>query len=629
MCGIAGIVSPQASSVISKMMSAICHRGPDDTGSFVEGNVAFGHQRLAIQDLSRNAHQPMISGDDRYVIVFNGEIYNHWEIREEIKDKYPFISTSDTETILYGFQEYGVDLFNKLNGIFAFAIYDKKTYDVIIVRDQFGIKPLYYSIDEESFLFSSEIKALIQVPGFNKSVSQDKIANYLYFLWSPGEDTPFEFCRKLLPGHYITLNAKDLNSFSISKYYEVPFSGYYAKKTEKEWIDELDARLTKAVERQLLSDVPIGYFLSGGLDSSLIVAIAKKLNPGVRLKCYTIGSDTNSSREGFQEDLHYAKIVASHLDVDLEIVDANVDIVNDFDKMVYYLDEPQADAAPLNVYNICKKAREQGIVVLLGGTAGDDLFSGYRRHQSLYYRNKLSILPYFIKALIQRTSSLLPYRSALNRRIKKFFSVYEFTDKSVQSASLYGWLPIDRVKKLFKNAIKFHPNQFLVNSLRNIPSESSMLNQMLYWDMKYFLTDHNLNYTDKMSMAHGVEVRVPFLDKELVEFSVLIPPELKMKGNITKYILKKVGERYLPDEIIYRPKTGFGAPVRDWIIDRLDEKIAADLSQEVIGRDGIFNYSEIQKLLVQNKKGSVDASYSIWALLAVNSWLKQFVNKRP
>jgi asparagine synthase (glutamine-hydrolysing) len=217
----------------------------------------------------------------------------------------------------------------------------------------------------------------------------------------------------------------------------------------------------------------------------------------------------------------------------------------------------------------------------------------------------------------------------LNRRIKKFFSVYEFTDKSIQSASLYGWLPIERVKKLFKNTISFQPNQFLVNSLKNIPSESSMLNQMLYWDMKYFLTDHNLNYTDKMSMAHGVEVRVPFLDKELVEFSALIPPELKMKGNITKYILKKVGERYLPNEIIHRPKTGFGAPVRDWIIDRLDEKIAADLSQEVIDRDGIFNYSEIQKLLVQNKKGSVDASYSIWGLLAVNSWLKQFVNKEP
>jgi asparagine synthase (glutamine-hydrolysing) len=571
----------------------------------------------------------MISANGRYIIIFNGEIYNHWEIRKKLEGKYLFKSSSDTETILYGYIEYKKELFNQLNGIFAIAIYDNQTNELVIARDHFGIKPLYYYFDGDNFLFSSEIKSLIKFPDFNKKLNYTSLAYYLYFLWSPGSDTPFELCKKLLPGHYITVNTKKIKSLTIQKYYEIPFNGTYAKKTEEIWINELDEKLTKAIERQLLSDVPVGFFLSGGLDSSLIVAIAKKLQPNNKLKCYTIDTKSNSKREGNLEDLPYAKKVAEYLNVNLEIVKADIDILRDFDKMIYHLDEPQADPAPLNVSNICQKAREQGYIVLLGGTAGDDLFSGYRRHQSLFYEKKLNFIPYSIKKQIYELSTFLHYSSAFNRRIKKLFSIFQYKDVKIQSASLFGWLAEDRVKKLFVNNIEtFKPNEFLINSLKNIPEEKSLLNQMLFWELKFFLPDHNLNYTDKMSMAHGVEVRVPFLDKELVEFSTTIPPDLKMRGTTTKYLLKKVAERYLPHEVIYRPKSGFGAPVRDWVINEFRDRIESTLSKSKLLKQGMFNYEEVARLINENEEGIIDASYSIWALLSIQSWLDQFVAKQ-
>lgn len=625
MCGIAGIVANDADRNIQKMTDALSHRGPDDQGIFVANNIALGHRRLSIQDLSDNGHQPMHSADDRYVLVFNGEIYNHWEIREKLSQKYEFKSRSDTETLLYGYIEYGVDLFDMLNGIFALSIYDKVTSELIITRDHFGVKPLYYYLDKERLIFASEIKSIIQNQDIKNDLNESALANYLYFLWSPGEDTPLLNCKKLLPGHYIRVNCKDISSFEIIKYYEIPFDGKYSPKMEKELVDELDERLNKAVSRQLLSDVPVGFFLSGGLDSSIIVAMAKKANPNLKTKCYTIDTATNSKHEGFTEDLPYAKKVAKHLDVELVIVDADVSIIKDFDSMIYHLDEPQADPAPLNVSNICKKAREQGIYVLLGGTAGDDLFSGYRRHQFLSIDRKLRLIPRVIKKVIWQMTEFLPNSFSFFRRINKLFSPYRYKNKENQKASLYGWIKEDRVRKLFKKNLEgFSPNNFLVDQLQNIPKENESLNKMLFWDMKFFLTDHNLNYTDKMSMAHGVEVRVPFLDKELVEFSTKLPVHLKMNGLTTKYLLKKVAERYLPKEVIYRSKTGFGAPIRDWLKSDLKPMVNERLNIEHLTKQRIFNPDAVQEMIEKNDSGKFDFSYNIWSMLAIQSWLKQF-----
>lgn len=633
MCGIIGIVSEQAENFISLCNAKISHRGPDSSGEYKNGKIALGHQRLSIQDLSPNGHQPMVSADGNYIIIFNGEIYNHTEIRAAFKDKYPFKSTSDTETLLYGYIEYGAAIVNELNGIFAFAIYDKVKNELFIARDHFGVKPLYYYQDASCFMFGSEIKSFLAYPDFDKTLDTSAFVNYLTFLYSPGEQTPFLRVKKLLSGHYIKISLDKAPQYEITKYYDIPLNNEsYSKATEKELINELETRLLKAVERQLLSDVPVGFFLSGGIDSSAIVAMARKLMPDKDLKCYTIDTgEHENGGDGFTNDLPYAIRVAKILNVDLEIVSGKQEIVKSFDKMIWHLDEPQADPAPLNVYNICRKARQEGIVVLLGGSAGDDLFSGYRRHQAIYYYERyLKHIPTFLHVSLHAFANMLNSNSPSQRRIKKVLSGIN-ANFLEEMYTYFTWLPLSKIRSLLskkskKELLAYDPKPIFMDALKNIPNQKSKLNQMLYWEMKYFLTDHNLNYTDKLSMATGVEVRVPFLDKELVEFSTLIPPHLKMKGVTTKYLLKKMMERYLPNDIIYRSKAGFGAPVRQWIINDLKPTIDNYLSKEHIEKRGLFDYTQIQKLIKDNKNGEIDASYSIWCLLAIESWCRQFVD---
>jgi asparagine synthase (glutamine-hydrolysing) len=632
MCGITGIISKSASYFIEKSTLAIAHRGPDDFGIFQDEYVALGHRRLAIQDLSANGHQPMFSNDQRFCIIFNGEIYNHWEIRKTLEHQYPFKSHSDTETILYGYLAYGENIFKMLNGIFALAIYDTITHDIIIARDHFGVKPLYYFQKNNSFAFASEIKAIEGLPDFDREIDPQALVNYIHFLYSPQEKTPFKYVKKLLPGHFLKFNTRQYIEEQVPleyrKYYDIPFSGTYSTKTEQVLIDELDEKLYKAVERQLLSDVPVGFFLSGGLDSSAIVAMAKRILGDKKLACYTIDTSDRNSREGFASDLDYAQKVAKHLNVDLEIVQGTPDVLHEFDKMIYHLDEPQADIAPIHVLNICKKAREKGHIVLLGGTAGDDLFSGYRRHQALRYEPYFNLIPDIFSKILKSGVASIKSDKSFVRRVKKILKDIDKTPTE-RMAGYYGWIDIMVNKHLFKESLQssiaeYEPNDILIDALQNIPEENILLNQMLYWDMKYFLTDHNLNYTDKLSMAVGVEVRVPFLDKELVEFSTMIPPGLKLKGITTKYLLKKVMERYLPLEVIYRPKTGFGVPLRDWIVNDLKDFIEERLIHNPAVTD-IFNDNEIKKLLKNNQENKLDASYTILALMAIVSWYEQFV----
>ena len=628
MCGIIGAIGYK--EVNSKsVLSTIGHRGPDSQGCFEEQNIFLGHVRLSIQDLSDLGRQPMVDSSGRYVVIFNGEIYNHFEIRQKLSNKYNFLSSSDTETLLYGYIEYGEEILKLLNGIFTFAIYDKIKKEVFIARDQFGVKPLYYYQKDGKFLFGSEIKSFLEFEEFDKSVSMEALVNYITFLWSPGECTAFSNVKKVSPGHYIRISLAKPELPIFHQYYEIPFLGKYSPKSEPELIEELDLKLFKAVQRQLLSDVPVAFFLSGGLDSSAIVAMAKRVLPNQRLRCYTINSSDGDDGD-FSEDLHYARIVAKHLDLDLVEVDANVDILSNFDKMVYHLDEPQADAAPLNVLNICARAKKDGYKVLIGGTAGDDLFSGYRRHQALEYEEYIRFLPNFLLRKIKSTFNKMKSNNAIGRRLKKLTLNLDLS-KPDRMYGYFEWLPLHVSKDLFSSKSKiiigeYKPKNLFFNLLKGIPDEESDLNKALFWEMKTFLPDHNLNYTDKLSMAIGVEVRVPFLDIDLVEFSTTIPPQFKMKGNTTKYILKKLMERYLPKDVIYRSKTGFGAPVRQWITHDLDKKITADLSIDAINRRGIFDAEKIQQLIKSNNKGTIDASYSIWALLAIESWYKKFVD---
>lgn len=633
MCGIIGRIGKDNAD-ISGYLAAINHRGPDSKGIFQDGNVLLGHTRLSIQDLSENGNQPMFSADGRYVIIFNGEIYNHWEIRESMLNDQIFRSTGDTETVLYACIRYGTSILNKLNGIFAFSLYDRHTGEILIARDHFGIKPLYFYHKDDYLIFSSEIKALLS-GHIDKTVSLEALVNYLSFLWSPGEMTAFKFVKKLLPGHYLQFSTRSLPvDIQPVQYYFSSFNGQYSTASEETIIDELDTLLQAAVKRQMLADVPVGFFLSGGLDSTLLVAIARKLYPERNLLCFTIDvgdwdADGNNS-ENFTNDLDYARRAAVFLNVDLKEVKADINIIEDFDRMIWSLDEPQADAAPLNVLNIAKLARENGIKVLIGGTAGDDLFSGYRRHQALRYEKIFSGIPKSIGSLIKRFAYLLPTNTTFGRRLRKISANLDKNPVD-RMKGYFEWLPISTVKKIFNphsvsHISQYDPTNYFDSLLQEIPLEKNILNQMLFWELRTFLVDHNLNYTDKMTMAVGVEARVPYLDLELVSFSQKLPPELKMKNGVTKYILKKVAERYLPHDIIYRPKTGFGAPIRRWITQDLHAMIEDRLSPEKLDKRGIFNANEVWKLIHDNKAGKIDASYSIWSLLAIDSWLRQFVD---
>ncbi len=630
MCGIFGAIC-QDSINPETVLNSITHRGPDSQGYYIYENLFLGHTRLSIQDLSDKASQPMVSKNGNFVIIFNGEIYNHTELRTQFLNDFSFRTTGDTETLLEAFVKYGESIFKYLNGIFAFAILDIQKKEIVIARDHFGVKPLYIYNDGRQFLFGSEIKSFI---GFDidKSINYKAMINYLTFLWSPGELTAFQNIKKVLPGKFVRINMENLLCISEHEYHNFAPRGEYLKLSEDQIIDKLDGLLTRAVERQLLSDVPVGFFLSGGLDSTLLVAIAKKLRPKERFNCFTINTNAwPSSADGFSDDLYYAKKAATILDVNLLIVNAGVDIVNDFDSMIWHLDEPQADPAPLNVLNIAKSARENNIKVLIGGTAGDDIFSGYRRHQALKYEKFIERIPFWIRRIIKYIVSFLPIKYPFFRRIKKLVANIE-GNQIDRLIGYFDWIEINSVKKLFNNIIEptinhYNPHDYFEELLSKTFREDDLLTKMLFLEKKTFLVDHNLNYTDKMTMAVGVEARVPYLDLDLVEFASQIPSSFKLKGNVTKYILKKLAERYLPKEIIYRPKAGFGAPVRKWITDDMEQFVKQRLSKERIEKMGIFNYAEVEKLVENNKAGKIDVSYTIWALLSIDSWMNQFVNR--
>ncbi len=632
MCGIVGGVYSVNRESVKKYVDSLIHRGPDSQGIYQEDSVFLGHTRLAIQDLSENGNQPMFSLDGRYVIVFNGEIYNHLEIRSLLLNKYQFRSSGDTETILNAYIEYGTAFLDMLNGIFALAIFDTKEKIIFIARDHFGVKPLYYYKDQSKFLFSSEIKTMIEAD-ICKEIDSSALVDYLTFLWSPGGKTPFLKVRKLLPGHYMKFSINDYQESYPIKFYKPDFNGIYSKKSELELIDELDQRLTNAVKRQMLSDVPVGFFLSGGLDSTLLVAIAKKMYPEIKFSCFTIDVDNAEEKlDGFVNDIDFAKKAAAFLDVELHIVKGQVDILTNFNRMIWHLDEPQADPAPLHVFNIATLSRQLGIKVLVGGTAGDDIFSGYRRHQALNYEKYFNLIPKSIRKLIKYVVHSIPFDTTLVRRIKKITINLDLSTRE-RMKGYFQWLDTDKTKSLFSAEIAakighYDPTIYFDELLLEIPEESNLLNQMLFWELNTFLVDHNLNYTDKMAMAIGVEARVPYLDRELVSFSQTLPPELKMKGTTTKYLLKKVAERYLPHDIIYRPKTGFGAPIRKWIISDMKNFVDESLSEKKIKEGGVFNYEMIKKLIEENRTGRIDAAYTIWAILSINSWLNQFAKEQ-
>ena len=626
MCGIAGAFANLDSKIVKQMVTSLSHRGPDNSAYESIGDVHLGHTRLSIIDLSKASDQPLWDTNKNVCIVFNGEIYNYKAFRKTLCELgYEFSSEGDAEVLLNLYLHYGIECLEQLNGIFAFAIWDERTQELIVARDRFGVKPLYYTENSNGFYFASEIKSLLLVPGVSKDLNYDALLRSIVFLWSPGPDTILRNILKLEPGSYLIVKDRKL----IKKGF---YSTWLEYKPEKMSTTQACERIQKAlqssVEDQLVADVPVGAFLSGGLDSSLLVALAKQAG-AESLECFTIQSmEAGDQNEGFVDDLPYAKEVAAYLGVNLNVVEAMPDIMKLLPKMIYHLDEPQADPAPLNVLLICEQARKKGIKVLFSGAGGDDVFTGYRRHRAIGVEKYYSKLPLFSRRLLQRISRKLPKQQPHMRRLAKFFA-YAGLSENEHLLSYFYWIDPQVVRSLFtdeiQNQLSKQPMASLLADIGARP-ETNKLEKMLYLERRYFLVDHNFNYTDKMSMAHGVEVRVPFLDQRVVDVAASLDVNMKQRGSEGKWILKKMAEQYLPKSVIYRPKSGFGAPLRRWLKQDLKPLVDDLLSDASLRQRALFKPEAVRKLIEQDRCGKEDYSYPIFSLLCIELWCRIFLD---
>jgi asparagine synthase (glutamine-hydrolysing) len=646
MCGLAGFVGSFEPSLLKNMTDAIAHRGPDGEGHWIDGmqGVGLGHRRLSIIDLSEAASQPMSAVRNRYMVVFNGEIYNYKTLAADLKRRgYQFNEKSDTAILGPLYDSYGPGMLNKLNGIFSIAIWDRKDQTLFVARDHLGIKPLYYALCEKGLLFASEMKALLQHEALPRSMNPTAMFNSLTYLWSAGEDTMFGDVKKLLPGHYMLYSEEGLR---VKTWYTPPMpeldkkgQPIYDKSLKPVHLLDL---FDDVVRDQLVADVPVGAFLSGGVDSSAIVAsiMAQDKRP---LKTFCIGfDDARFKKEGFSDDSEYARIVAKHTGAILEHVTAESNGMKHLSEMVYALDEPQADPAPLYVAAISKKAREHNIKVLMGGTGGDDIFSGYRRHQAIMLMQALEGMPSGMKGAMSAGLGLIQAPSFMKRRAERLRYIL---GNNIQDAMLSAFhstpagmtlsLLSDDMKKEFANY-----NGGYLNEVRQMSIPSSLdsmgdstplsaqhpLNQMLFMEQHGFLPDHNLNYTDKLGMAEGVEIRVPFLDPRLLSFAAKLPINQKCNGKRAKIMLKKAMEPRLPKKVLYRSKAGFGAPVRSWIVDDNADMVRDILMGQKAHARGWYDVNGIEELFNATKAGKVDGAYTLLSLLTVELWAQQFMD---
>jgi len=631
MCGILGYSGRFDANALQRGLDRIEHRGPDDSGLVVdtEAGIGLGHRRLAILDLSPLGHQPMVESESGVTIIFNGEIYNFRELRRSLEAQgYTFRGHSDTEVILALYLEQGERMLSMLNGIFAFAIWDPRKQITLLARDPLGVKPLYIAELAHGVAYGSEIKGLLHLAPECRELDPMALRRYLTFLWCPGEGTPLKCVRKLDPGTLMVV--RNGRTERVDRWYRLPlFRGVPQDVDKDEAPTGILAALRTAVHRQLIADVPVGAFLSGGLDSSAIVALAREQSPDIR--CFTI--DTGGGlNPGDADDLPYAQRVAKHLQVPIDVIRVDPSrMASELERMVVQLDEPLADFAALNVLHICGLAREHGVKVLLSGAGGDDLFTGYRRHLAVSLQHWWSWLPAGVRCALERASAGLDQRRGLSRRITKLFQGSGL-DGDARLACYFEWAPPTMVDGLFAPDLQ---RQFLATRasdpleafLADLPGEVGRLDRVLALEQRFFLADHNLTYTDKMSMAVGVEVRVPFLDLELVEYAARIPAAVKQRGRIGKWALKRAMEPMLPHDVIYRPKAGFGVPLRQWVRNDFRPMIGDLLSPDSIRRRGLFDPSAVSRMIEANQQGRIDASYTILSLLCIEICCRSFLDR--
>ena len=644
MCGISGLINCGDREALARMTSVQTHRGPDDSGlwerHFANGDyIALGSRRLAILDLSADGHMPMANADGTIWITYNGEIYNFVDLRGELEAKgHQFRSRTDTEVVLHLYEQYGPDRFkdflNRLNGMFSLAICDLRgaSPKLFLARDHFGIKPLYYWQRGHKLAFASEIKALLEVPGIETTLSLEALDEYLTFLWVPDPLTMFEGIFKLPAGHYALWQG---GSFKIEQYWDLTFptASHRFERNEADLADEVRERFCASVDEQMVSDVPIGAFLSAGLDSSSIVAAMARQRP---VRTYTITfPEKYRVGESTLDDPAVPRRLARKLGCEHHEIIVEPDVVDLLPLLTWHMDEPTADPAIIPAYLVCREARKQA-TVLLSGVGGDEIFAGYRKHVAHAWSEEYRKVPALARNLVERAMLALPSlrgtsakgpvrlakkmaRSAALSSQEAFIRNCTYLDEQQRDA-LYA-PPLQR-----KNGNPAHQH---LASFEKV-SHANFLNQMLYLDTKIFMTTLNLTYNDKMSMASSVEVRVPFLNREFAEFVAWnVAPELKLKGKwrpVTKHIFREAMRNMLPDEVLRQPKAGFAAPVDYWLAHDLRPMVDDLLSHDQVRRRGLFRPEVVRKYIDEHRQGTEDWSMQIWQLLTLEIWMQLFLD---
>jgi len=625
MCGIAGFISREAgrddrASLLDRMCRVITHRGPDEQGTLVRGRAALGMRRLAIIDL-KSGQQPIFDCSGDLAIVFNGEIYNYRELKTELESLgHRFKTNCDTETIVHAYEQFGADCVSRLRGMFAFAIYDFRDDSLFIARDRVGKKPLFYAPDAAGDLvFGSELKSLLEHPGVTREIDPAALDAFLTFGYVPEEFCVFKGVRKLPPGHWLRYGGGRIETAS---YWDFEYSGGDESRSEAEWIELIREKLREAVRIRLVSEVPLGAFLSGGVDSSSIVGLMSEVSE-TPVRTFSIGFNEDSFNE-----LKFARIAAKHFGTEHHEFIVTPDLVDVVDDLVWHFDEPFADSSALPTFMVSKLAREF-VTVVLSGDGGDELFAGYTRYAIDKRRSGLGKLPAPIRrGLLRPLSEALP--AAARGRNFIYNASLDAVDRYIDSVSYFGTL---KKGELYSDALRrsvavsgAEDAESVFRRIAAVPASEDPLDRLLYLDSKTYLPSDILTKVDRMTMAASVEARVPLLDHELIELVERIPSRLKLNGTETKYIFKKAMEGIVPREILYREKQGFGVPINEWINAELKDRIVEDLrSQKAVGR-GYFDPRFVESLLDEHARGRRDHSHAVWILWMLELWHRRYVD---
>ena len=626
MCGIAGMVSATVgerieASVIHRMCQAIVHRGPDDEGLFVKDGTGLGMRRLSIIDLT-GGHQPVFNEDRTVWVVFNGEVYNFPELREELlKRGHNFYTHTDTEVIVHLYEDMGADCVSALRGMFAFALYDERRRTLLIARDRLGKKPLHYALQGERLLFGSEIKSILTVAPELAEVSPEGLLQYFYFGYIPDPHTAFQRIHKLPPGHLLEYTNGEVK---IREYWDVPEYGTHPAMSEEECVEELERRLEEAVRIRLISDVPLGALLSGGVDSSIIVALMARVSSGA-VKTFSIGFRAEQFNEA-----PYARLIAERFGTDHHelVLDPNLEEILTF--LSRMLEEPFGDSSMLPMYCVSRMAREH-VTVALSGDGGDELFAGYDRYLTAMERRKFDRMPRWLGRFYrEQVHDLVP--AGMYGRNLAWNASLSPLERYLDGVSFFPAL--HRERKLFTDEFLESarrlpdPLQHWLGYYDKAPAKD-VLSRLMYLDMKTYLTADILAKVDRMSMATSLEVRVPMLDHKFLEWVAALPVDWKFRKGTRKYILKKLAGRLgIPRELMHRPKQGFQVPLVEWMRSGMKDQFLRVLLEPQTLQRGYFKPDAVRSLVDEHVRGRRNRSGLLWRMLVLELWHRNFLESK-